>query len=105
MRRRTKIWLIIALFLVLIGCIIGVGVTSVLKWDFTKLSTTKYESNDYEIREDYQHISLLTSTADILFVPSDGPTTRVSCYEHSGNIHSVSVKITALPSTIAMVFS
>lgn len=92
MRTRAKIWLIIAASLVLIGSIIFGGVMSVLKWDFTKLSTVKYENNDYEIREDYQHISIITNTADIVFVPSEKPTTLVSCYEQKSNMHSVSVK-------------
>jgi len=92
MRTRTKVWLIIAASLVLIGCIIFGGVMSMLEWDFTKLSTSKYESNDYEIREDYKHISIITNTADIVFVPSENATTSVSCYEQKSNIHSVSVK-------------
>jgi len=92
MRTRTKVWLIIATSLVLIGSIIFGGVMSVLKWDFTKLSTVKYEKNDYEMREDYQHISIITNTADIVFAPSENSTTLVSCYEQKGNMHSVSVK-------------
>lgn len=92
MRTRTKVWLMIAASLVLIGSIIFGGAMSMIEWDFSKLSTTKYESNDYEIRENYKHISILTDTADIVFVPSEGLTTSVSCYEQKGNKHSVSVK-------------
>ena len=51
MSKITKIWLVIATSLMLIGCIIFVGVMSILKWDFTKLSTGKYEINNYEITE------------------------------------------------------
>ena len=92
MRTRTKVWLIIAASLVLIGSIVFGGVMSVLKWDFTKLSTVKYENNDYKIHDDYQHISIITDTADIVFVPCESPTTSVSCYEQKNNMHSVSVK-------------
>ena len=92
MRTRTKVWLIIAASLVLIGSIVFGGVMSVLKWDFTKLSTVKYENNDYKIHEDYQHISIITDTTDIVFVPCESPTTSVSCYEQKNNMHSVSVK-------------
>ena len=46
MSKITKIWLIIAASFVLIGCIIFGGVMTMLKWDFTKLSTDKYETND-----------------------------------------------------------
>lgn len=92
MGTKTKIWLIIATSLLLIGCILFVGVMTMLKWDFTKLSTGKYESNDYNISEDFQHISIITDTADIIFVPCESPTPSVSCYEHKNSMHSVSVK-------------
>ena len=42
MGKRMKIWLIIAAALILIGCILFAGVMTVMKWDFTKLSTVKY---------------------------------------------------------------
>ena len=92
MRKTTKIWLVTAASFVLVGGIILGGVMSMLKWDFTKLSTVRYENNEYEILEDYQHISIITNTADIVFIPSEGPTTAVSCCEQKGNMHSVSVK-------------
>lgn len=92
MRTRTKIWLIIAVSLVLIGFIVFASTMSTLEWDFAKLSTAKYENNDYEIHEAIQHISVITDTADIVFVPSEGSIVSVSCYEQEGNMHSVSVK-------------
>ena len=92
MRTRTKVWVIIAASLVLIGCILFVSVMSMLKWDFAKLSTGKYENNDYKIHEDYQHISIITNTANVVFVPCESTTSSVSCYEQNNNMHSVSVK-------------
>ena len=65
MSKITKMWLIIGTSLVLIGCIIFVGVMSILKWDFTKLSTGKYETNHYEITEKFKNISIITDTADV----------------------------------------
>ena len=91
MRKSTKIWLIAAACLVLIGCIMFGGVMSMLKWDFTKLSTVKYETNNYEIFEDYQNISIVTDTADIVFVPSETGETTVVCYEPEHTEHSVTV--------------
>jgi len=92
MRTRTKVWLITAASLVLIGCIVFGGAMSMLKWDFTKLSTAKYERNAHEISENYKNISIITNTADIVFMPSESPTTSVSCYEQKGIKHSVAVK-------------
>lgn len=96
MRTRTKVWLIIAVSLVLIGIIVFASAMSTLEWDFAKLSTAKYENNDYEIHEAFHHISVITDTADIVFVPSEGSIVSVSCYEQEGNMHSVSVKDGAL---------
>ncbi len=92
MSKATKIWLIIAASLVLAGGMLFVGVMTVLKWDFTKLSTSKYETNNYEITENYNSISIITNTSDIVFVPSKDTKTSVSCYEQKNIKHSVTVK-------------
>ncbi len=91
MSKITKIWLIIAASLVLVGGIIFGGVMSMLKWDFTKLSTVKYETNDYEITENFKSISIITNTADIVFLPSENSKTSVSCYEQRNAKHFVAV--------------
>ena len=92
MNRTAKIWLIVAASLVLVGCIIFVGVMAVLKWDFRKLSTNKYETNTYEINEAFKQISVDTDTADIVFVPTEGETASVVCYEQKNLKHTVTVK-------------
>lgn len=63
-----------------------------LKWDFTKLSTVKYETNSYDINENYNNISVLTKTADVLFVPSDSRKTSVICLEEKNMKHTVTVQ-------------
>ena len=70
MKNGVKIWLIVAAALVLLGSVLFVGVMSMLKWDFHKLSTVSYETNTYEISETYQNISIVADTADIVFVAS-----------------------------------
>lgn len=92
MSKVSKIWLIIAIFLTLIGCIIFGGVMSVLNWDFTKLSTIKYETNNYEINENYKNVSIITDTADIKLVPSEDSKTSVVCYEQKNMKHTVLVE-------------
>ncbi len=92
MRKATRIWLIIAVSLVLIGCIIFGGVMSMLKWDFTKLSTSNYETNNYEINENYSNISIVTDTADIVFLPAENSKPSVVCHEQKNMKHSVTVK-------------
>lgn len=92
MSKSAKIWLIVAGSLVLIGCIIFGGVMTMLKWDFLKLSTEKYETNTHEINEEFNNISVKTSTADVRFVPSEDGECKVVCYEDKKEKHDVSVQ-------------
>lgn len=92
MRKSTKIWLIIATSLVFLGLIVFGGVMTMQKWDFTRLSTTKYETNTHEIGEAYQSISVNTNTADVILVPSENTERRVICREEKNIKHSVAVK-------------
>ncbi len=96
MRTKTKVWLMIAASLVLIGGILFVGVMTTLEWDFTRLATVTYEINTYEIKESFDDISINTDTADIAFVLSDNGGCRVECHEEANIKHSVIVKDGAL---------
>ncbi len=96
MRKATKTWLIIASSLVLIGGIIMGSIMSILKWDFTKLTTDKYQTNSYELTENFKNISVVTDTADILFVPCEEQKASVICYEQKNLKHSVTVNADTL---------
>lgn len=92
MKKATKIWLITAAALILVGGMIFGGAMTMLKWDFTKLSTTRYESREHEIAESFDNIRILTDTADITLLPTDGTQCRVVCYEDVKASHEVAVK-------------
>ncbi len=92
MRMRTMIALVLAVLLILAGGVLFVCTMATLHWDFTKLSTIKYETNTYEISEAFHTITMNTDTADIIFVPSDDEKCRVVCYEETNANHSVTVK-------------
>lgn len=92
MKKATKVWLITAAFLVLIGCILFAGVMSNLEWNFAKLSTARYETNTHEISETFRDISLTTDTANIEFALSDDGKCRVECYEEENAKHTVAVE-------------
>lgn len=92
MRKSTKIWLITAASLVIVGLIMFVYVLSECGWNFSKLSTGKYENNTYEINEEFGSISIDTDTADIIFIFADDEKCRVECYEEEKSKHSVMVK-------------
>lgn len=89
MSNKTKVWLIIAAVLILVGGSVFGGVMTVLKWDFSKLSTVRYETNTYAIDESFKHITIVADTADIVFVPSE--TVMVICYEEKNVVHPVAV--------------
>ena len=92
MRTSTKILIIAAISLILVGSMIFGCVMLMLNWDITKLSTDKYETNEHEISESFSSISVVTETASIVFLPSDNEKCSVVCYEEEKVKHSVSVK-------------
>ncbi len=91
MAKKTKIRLILAASLILIGLIIFGGVMTMLKWDFRRLSTVKYETNEHVISENFANFSVKTRTSRVIFVPSDTDTVKVICHEQKNLKHEVSV--------------
>lgn len=89
MKKKTVVWLVIATALVLIGAAIFSGVMMTLGWDFTKLSTVSYETNEYTITDNYRDIKIVTDTADVVFIPAETVTTSVVCYESKRVTHTV----------------
>ena len=96
MSNKTRLWLSLATLLVFFGGVIFALAMTLNSWDFTRLSTEKYETNSYEITEDFYSISVDTATADIAFLPSPDGKCRVVCYENEKMKHSVSVTDGAL---------
>lgn len=92
MTKITKVWLIIATSLILVGLIIFGGTMMALNWDFRKLSTKSFETNSYDINEAFKNISVITNTADIVLKLSESIATKVVCYEPIKEKHLVSVK-------------
>jgi DUF4097 and DUF4098 domain-containing protein YvlB len=92
MSKGSIIFIYVAIALILIGAIIFALVMSMNDWDFGKLSTVRYETNEYEITEDFSNISIISNTADVELIPTEDEKTTVSCYEEENLRHSVSVK-------------
>jgi len=92
MSKTVKIWILAAVALILIGAVIFACAMSMLKWDFTKLSTNEYVTNEYEITEDFNDILVKTDIANLNFVISEDQKCAVSCYELTDAKHSVEVK-------------
>jgi hypothetical protein len=92
MKTSTKVWLVIAVALILVGSMIFGGAMTMLKWDFAKLSTDKYETREYNVTAEFENIQILADTADVVFVPTEDTECRVVCYEQTNVSHAVAVK-------------
>ena len=68
MSKAVKVWLIVAGSITLLGCIILAGVMLFVNGDIIKMFTNRYETNKYDISEEFSSISLNTDTAEITFV-------------------------------------
>lgn len=91
MRRVSKVWLIIGIFLVMIGFGLFAAAMTANRWDFTRLSTAEYVTNVHQIGEAFHSISMESDTADIRFVPSEDGECKVVCQEFAKEEHTVAV--------------
>ena len=92
MNKYAKVWLITAGILILAGCVLFGGVMAKANWNFSKLSTSRYQTNRHEITEAFDSITIETDTSDIIFVASEDLKDSVLCYEQEKVTHAVSVK-------------
>lgn len=92
MGKRTKTWLVIAACLVLAGGVVFAGVMMHLDWDFTKLSTVQYETNEYHIDQSFKDILVITDIADVTFLLSEDNESKIVCYEQAKRKHAVGVE-------------
>lgn len=91
MTKKTKVWLLIGAALVLAGCMIFGGAMMGLDWDFTRLSTGKFETNTHDVSETFQNISVVTDTADLVLMPAEDGKCTVVCREFQNEKHRVQV--------------
>ena len=91
MRKKTKIMLLTATALLLLGGALFTAALAAAGGDFSKLSTVKYETATHEVSEPFTNISIAADTADILFVQTESDTAKVECYEQEKLTHAVSV--------------
>ena len=96
MKKSTKIWLITAVLLIVVGMLILCCVAAETKGDLGMLSNKKYETNRYTIEEEFKDVVVKTNTADVEIMPSEGEAAEIVCVEDSKEKHAVSVKDGAL---------
>lgn len=92
MNKCSKKWLGAAGILTIAGAVVFVGALAVIRFDFTKLSTQKLETNTYEFNEDFDNISVNAETAAVTFVPSDNGVCKVECVEEESLKHSAKIQ-------------
>lgn len=96
MKSMRKLWLTIASVCVVVGCSIFAVTMTACSWNFKALNTQKNISNTYEVNEDFNTISMDTSTADITFLSSTDGKCKVVCQEFEKEKHSVAVENSTL---------
>ncbi len=91
MNRKMKLSMIIATVLVLIGGTVFVSAMTAYGWDFTKLTTVKYEENTYVFEENIENISLTSNTADIKIVRSADGKAKIVTFLPKAENHTVTL--------------
>lgn len=89
MRNIGKLMLKTALVLFIIGSLLFTISMSINGWDFTKLSSYRFETNTHQITEEFKNISIDTDTADITFIHSNE--NKIVLKEYEDCNHSISV--------------
>ncbi len=92
MKRARKVWLIVALCLVVAGAIMCFASIKSLNYDFKKFNTAEFKTKTYHVTEDFTDISILASECDIEFKLSDDGTCKIECLEDERLSHFIEVK-------------
>lgn len=92
MKKKTKAWLTAAIVLVFAGLLLfAVGMTE-YRWDFSKLNTVEYATNQYSIDETFGSISVDAGDADVFLALSEDGKCSVACSAPSGVIYAAGVR-------------
>ena len=89
---KMTVWLIVAAALVIVGLTVFVIEMTALGWDFSRLSTVRYESVTHGVEQPFHSISVDTKTADITFALAEDGVGRVVADETEKLTYSVSVE-------------
>ena len=92
MKKSTRIWLIVAVCLIIAGVAIMAGGLSFGGFDLEKMTTQEIETVTYESDETVTDILVNTITADVAFVPSEDENVIVVYQNEEKLKHSVQVE-------------
>jgi len=91
-----KIWLIVAILLILVGAVTFLGALAMSGFDFLVLDSQGSVINTYEFEDVINKIVIDVDTTDIRFVPAEDGCFSVVCQERDKLRHGVYVKDNAL---------
>ncbi|OQC09841.1 MAG: hypothetical protein BWX74_00852 [Tenericutes bacterium ADurb.Bin087] len=92
MNKVEKILTIIASSLLVVGLIVFITVMAVRGFDFSGLSTVKYEVKTHEVTEEYANIKVDITYADLTIVKGEEATTKALCYESDRLTYTLEVE-------------
>ena len=92
MSKKIKIWIIIASLIMLLGTMIFTISIIAVGGDLMNLSTNKFQTNEYQITEEFNSITIITNTADIEVVSSNAQISSVTCFEEKNLNHAVTIE-------------
>ena len=84
--------LITAAILTSFGLAILIGALIISNFDVSRMDITKYETNTYNVSEDFEKININTNETDIILIPSEDNGCKVICMEQKKVKHLVSVE-------------
>lgn len=92
MKRSLKIALLAAGISILVGLFLIFTGLLMVSFDFSRLSTADFETNTYEIAEDFQSIHIQTNEHNITLQPSADGSCRLICTDSDRVTHSMAVE-------------
>lgn len=98
MKKSTKIWVITASALIVIGSTVFVSALAMSGWNFEMMMNVKYETNSYVINDKFENLNIKAETEEIVLCPSGDNTCKVVFYEqermkHSANVNEKTLEI------------
>ena len=91
MKKFKKVWIILAVCLIISGAIISALALASLNFDFTGLSTEKFIESEQQIDQDFSNIKIDVNTSDIKFAPSNDNKCKVVFIDTLNLKHTVNV--------------
>ena len=82
----------IGMILIVVGFLVFFAVLAFNGFNLTKIFKGDYQTNTYNINEDFNEISLIIDTADVMLVKSQDGKCKIECYEKADEKHIPTVE-------------